>query len=179
MTDVLKENNIQKIVVTTNDYVEFKNLDKTKRKDFIQNLITHNKQTSIEVPTSKDILSASLIPFNTNSEIYIASMLLKFAVIDNNLEISKLLLSDYKADPRIFDHNNRQSALTCALAKGDLNFVKIFKRNLNPAFKKQSIEEDFRTISSIYGSNLYDYEPDDLLDMLCQLYTDIDDFFNF
>ena len=173
-------NTMISIDVTKEDYDEFKNLDKSMHKDFIQNLIDKNKQASLaDSKRNNNILGVPREPFNVSNEAYVASMLLKQAVLDKNVEMSKLLLIYYKADPRILDNYDFKSAITSALYFDDdfdLKFLKIIKRNMSPEYKKQSIKGDSYTLSCIYHAAWGgDYEdPEDVFDIVNDIYTDLD-----
>lgn len=110
---------------------------------------------------------------------YVASMLLQFAVLDSNLSITKLLLTEnYKADPRIEDSTTHTSAVIEALDSGNLKLIKLF--NSCKYIEPQSIAEDYFTISSIYKTITSDHEYDsqELLGALDHLYSDVDSIFS-
>lgn len=111
---------------------------------------------------------------------YVASMLLQFAVQENDLEITKLLLKNYQADPRIEDSLTNQSAIINALDTGNLNCIKIFANDKSLRENTQSLGEDYLTISSIYTAitSEHEYDSQELLGSLNNLYTDIDTIFS-
>lgn len=139
--------------------------------------LSQNDYDSLRESTDKDSFFESLLKRIIEDEKYIASTLLRFAVINNDLETEKFLLTKHEADPRIKDEKTEESALTCALDRGDFKAIQTFIQynNLTP----QPIQEDFITIGSIYDAitSLHEYEAEDLLHVLGYLYTDIHEIF--
>ena len=107
---------------------------------------------------------------------YVASMLLRFAVLDKSVDMERFLLN-HGADPRIKDKITDESALTCALESGDFNSIKIFS---NFHYTLMPISGDYTTIGSIYSaitSNHDGYDTQDLLGALSHLYLGIAEVF--
>ncbi|XP_065639693.1 uncharacterized protein LOC124813848 [Hydra vulgaris] len=103
------------------------------------------------------------------SQIYVASMLLTFAVFEKNIEMVKVLLR-LKADPRIRDLKYGPSSISYALLKED--FIEEFLKEVIKD-KYKLVERKVKCYGAVSNSIRFveDYEnQDEIMDMLRQLY---------
>jgi len=186
----------EEIAQSANSYIETLNRLKESQQEeivnkpeiseeFLQVQILENQPSkitkSVDTHSNKSTGNNNLDHYpNLTIKQYIASMLLQFAVQENDLEITKLLLKSYQADPRIEDSITHQSAMINALDAGNLKCLKIFANDKNLKENPQSLVEDYLTISSIYTAitSEHEYDSQELLGSLNNLYTDIDSIFS-
>lgn len=146
------------------NYNIFITLDTSQQQDFIKKL-------------TDSLDNSEGFNKNISNKVYVTSMLLRSAVEDDNTDIAKLLLVSYKADPRVEDIITHESAVTCALNKGDLSYIKMFSNYFSD--EQQSIKNDYLIIGSIYNAitGEHEYNTEDLLGALKNLYIGIDEIF--
>ncbi|XP_065639754.1 uncharacterized protein LOC105847102 isoform X3 [Hydra vulgaris] len=156
---LMRENHLEDIKrmlsleISIKQFNEFKSKNNNERANFINVLALHNSASGrCRV-----------------SQIYVASMLLKYAVIENDMEIVKVLLG-LNADPRINDIIPGISAISYAISEED--FIEEFlKEVVKDKYKLVDRKAQCYSNMSLDLRIIEEYEnKDQVMDMLRKLY---------